>query len=136
MGVLVGFSPFYLMHPDNNVHSNPFITPSHISPEGYLLPYFAILRSFEVKVLGVVGMLGAFIIPLILPYIQSSLLINLSFRPLYLYNLFFLIAIYILLGYFASTTFLTLSLILSLSLFYSYISFSFISFIEFFLFFI
>lgn len=40
------FAPNYLGHPDNYIEANPLVTPAHIVPEWYFLPFYAILRAF------------------------------------------------------------------------------------------
>lgn len=44
---IVGFMPNYLGDPDNYIQANPLATPAHIVPEWYLLPFYAILRTFD-----------------------------------------------------------------------------------------
>ncbi|MFM9889244.1 MAG: cytochrome bc complex cytochrome b subunit [Rickettsiales bacterium] len=41
----VFFAPNYLGHPDNYIPANPLVTPAHIVPEWYFLPFYAILRA-------------------------------------------------------------------------------------------
>ena len=41
----VFYSPNILGHADNYIEANPMVTPAHIVPEWYLLPFYAILRS-------------------------------------------------------------------------------------------
>ena len=41
----VFFAPNYLGHADNYTPANPMVTPSHIVPEWYFLPFYAILRA-------------------------------------------------------------------------------------------
>ena len=41
------FIPLYLLDPDNSTMANPLVTPSHIVPEWYLLPFYAILGRFR-----------------------------------------------------------------------------------------
>ena len=41
----VFYSPNILGHADNYIEANPMVTPAHIDPEWYLLPFYAILRS-------------------------------------------------------------------------------------------
>ena len=55
----VFFAPEALGHADNQVMANPLATPSHIVPEWYFLPFYAILRAVPDKLLGVLGMFGA-----------------------------------------------------------------------------
>ena len=44
------FIPLYLLDPDNSTMANPLVTPSHIVPEWYLLPFYAILRAIPEQV--------------------------------------------------------------------------------------
>ena len=46
---LVAYRPNLLLHPDNYSVASPLTTPSHIVPEWYFLPYYAILRSVPLK---------------------------------------------------------------------------------------
>ena len=55
---LVFFAPNLLGHPDNYIPANPLVTPPHIVPEWYFLPYYAILRAVPDKLGGVVLMVG------------------------------------------------------------------------------
>ena len=41
----VFFAPNFLGHPDNYIPANPLVTPAHIVPEWYFLPFYAILRA-------------------------------------------------------------------------------------------
>lgn len=41
----VFFAPNYLGEPDNYIVANPLVTPKHIVPEWYFLPFYAILRA-------------------------------------------------------------------------------------------
>ena len=41
----------YFRHADNE-EANPLVTPAHIVPEWYLLPFYAILRSVPDKLMG------------------------------------------------------------------------------------
>ncbi len=43
--IFVFFMPNALGHPDNYIPANPLVTPSHIVPEWYFLPFYAILRA-------------------------------------------------------------------------------------------
>lgn len=44
------FAPNSLGHPDNYTPANPMVTPSHIVPEWYFLPYYAILRAITMDI--------------------------------------------------------------------------------------
>jgi len=72
-----------LGHPDNYIEANPLVTPPHIVPEWYFLPYYAILRSIPHKVGGVIAMAGALIVLLILPFINTSEIRSSTYRPLF-----------------------------------------------------
>jgi len=65
----VFFYPNYLGHPDNYIEANALVTPTHIVPEWYFLPFYAILRSIPDKLLGVIAMGLAIVLMLLLPYI-------------------------------------------------------------------
>ena len=47
------YIPNYLGHSDNYIPANPGQTPTHIVPEWYYLPFYAILRAIPSKLLGV-----------------------------------------------------------------------------------
>jgi ubiquinol-cytochrome c reductase cytochrome b/c1 subunit len=40
------YAPNYLGHADNYIPADPLVTPAHIVPEWYFLPFYAILRAF------------------------------------------------------------------------------------------
>ena len=48
----VFFNPDGLGHPDNYIAANPLVTPPHIVPEWYFLPFYAILRAIPNKLAG------------------------------------------------------------------------------------
>jgi len=81
--VLIFFYPNYLSHPLNYVEANPLVTPPHIVPEWYFLPYYAILRSIPDKLLGVVAMFGSILILFALPWLDTSPVRSARFRPIY-----------------------------------------------------
>lgn len=96
------YFPFFFNHSDNSIPANPLVTPSHIVPEFYLLPFYAILKSIPNKLLGVLGLLFSILVLFLYPYINISLIYNISFRPLYLYNISFFLFNFIYLGYIGS----------------------------------
>ena len=55
----VFFAPNYLGHPDNYIPANPLVTPAHIVPEWYFLPFYAILRAIPDKLLACIAMFGS-----------------------------------------------------------------------------
>ena len=75
------------------------VTPAHIVPEWYLLPFYAILRSVPDKLLGVIAMFGALFILVILPWLDTSKTRSAIFRPLYKQFYWFLVADVLILGY-------------------------------------
>ena len=80
--LFVFFAPNYLGHTDNYIPANPLVTPAHIVPEWYLLPFYAILRSVPDKLGGVILMLSAILIFILLPYINKVNIRSSNFRPL------------------------------------------------------
>src|SRR5574340_697070 len=50
---LVFYIPLYLLDADNSVPANPLVTPAHVMPEWYLLPFYAMLRAIPNKLMGV-----------------------------------------------------------------------------------
>jgi quinol-cytochrome oxidoreductase complex cytochrome b subunit len=56
---LITVEPYFLGHTDNSIEGNSMLTPEHIVPEWYFLPFYAILRGFTNKTLGVIAMLCA-----------------------------------------------------------------------------
>lgn len=59
---LVCFSPNLLGHPDNYIMANNLVTPTHLVPEWYFLPFYAILRSTPDKFGGLLSMVLGLII--------------------------------------------------------------------------
>lgn len=80
--VIVAFYPWILNHPDNSIPADPLVTPRHIVPEWYLLPFYAILRAIPSKVGGVAAMFGALLILLPLPLFATLGARSLRHRPL------------------------------------------------------
>jgi ubiquinol-cytochrome c reductase cytochrome b/c1 subunit len=79
--VLVFFAPNLLGHPDNYIPANPLVTPPHIVPEWYFLPYYAILRAVPDKLGGVVLMVASIAILFVLPWLDTSPVRSMRFRP-------------------------------------------------------
>jgi len=91
------FFPNVLGHSDNYIPANPLVTPAHIVPEWYFLPFYAILRSIPNKLMGVVALLLSILVLLLLPYIVRPATRSLMFRPLSKFVFwFFLITCFIL----------------------------------------
>jgi quinol-cytochrome oxidoreductase complex cytochrome b subunit len=64
---LIFYKPNLLGHPDNYIYANPLVTPLHIVPEWYFLPFYAILRACPNKIGGIILMGMAIVILLALP---------------------------------------------------------------------
>jgi ubiquinol-cytochrome c reductase cytochrome b/c1 subunit len=79
----VFFAPNFFGEPDNDIPANPLVTPTHIVPEWYLLPFYAILRAIPDKLLGVVAMFGSILILCLLPWLDTSKVRSAKFRPVY-----------------------------------------------------
>jgi len=75
-GILYIFLIFYfpnaLGHSDNYIMANPLVTPTHIVPEWYSLPFYAILRAIPNKIGGVIAMLSAILVLFILPSMDQN----------------------------------------------------------------
>ncbi|BBK35677.1 cytochrome b [Allostella sp. ATCC 35155] len=79
----VFFAPNFLGHPDNYIPANPMVTPAHIVPEWYFLPFYAILRAVPDKLGGVLLMFGAVAVLFIVPWLDTSRVRSAKFRPIY-----------------------------------------------------
>ncbi|MGB0920790.1 MAG: cytochrome b [Alphaproteobacteria bacterium] len=85
----VFFLPNAMGHPDNYIEANPMVTPPHIVPEWYYLPFYAILRStpdilfIPAKLAGVIAMFGGIAIWALLPWLDTSKVRSGNFRPLF-----------------------------------------------------
>ena len=93
------FYPNSLGHADNYIPANPLVTPPHIVPEWYFLPFYAILRSIPDKLGGVVAMISAILVLFLLPIINTSEVRSSRFRPIFRVAYWFLVSDFILLGW-------------------------------------
>ncbi|MBL0318628.1 MAG: cytochrome b N-terminal domain-containing protein [Alphaproteobacteria bacterium] len=98
----VFFSPNSLGHPDNYIPANPMVTPAHIVPEWYFLPFYAILRAVPDKLGGVIMMFGAILILFFIPWLDRSKVRSGRYRPMLKPFFWLFIANGILLGYLGS----------------------------------
>jgi ubiquinol-cytochrome c reductase cytochrome b subunit len=96
---IVSFMPNYLGHPDNYIQANSLVTPAHIVPEWYFLPFYAILRAFtaevwvvqaatflsggiiDAKFFGVLAMFGAIAVMGMAPLLDTSAVRSGRYRP-------------------------------------------------------
>jgi len=44
--------PVHSSHPDNNILADIIVTPLHLAPEWYFLPFYTVLRIFPDKIGG------------------------------------------------------------------------------------
>jgi len=95
----VFFAPNFYGEPDNYIEANPLVTPTHIVPEWYFLPFYAILRAFtadfivfqvislgglimSAKLAGVIAMFASILLLMLLPWLDGSKVRSMRFRPL------------------------------------------------------
>src|SRR5215831_3420526 len=64
------YIPNYLQHSDNYIPANPGQTPTHIVPEWYYLPFYAILRAIPNKLLGVIALFASIVLLAFLPWLD------------------------------------------------------------------
>jgi len=95
----VFYSPNTLGHPDNYVEGNAMVTPAHIVPEWYFLPYYAVLRSIPDKLLGVLAFGGSLAVWLLLPFLHTSNVRSSLFRPLFRVFYWLFILDFVILGW-------------------------------------
>jgi len=80
---MVFWFPNALGHADNYIPANPLQTPPHIVPEWYFLPFYAILRAIDNKLIGVVLMFASILILFVLPWLDTSRVRSGTFRPIF-----------------------------------------------------
>jgi ubiquinol-cytochrome c reductase cytochrome b subunit len=111
--LVVFYMPNQLGHPDNYIPANPMVTPAHIVPEWYFLPFYAILRAITIditipftdiilissKLGGVILMFGAIVVLFFLPWLDRSKVRSAVFRPLYRIFFWMLVVVCLLLGW-------------------------------------
>jgi quinol-cytochrome oxidoreductase complex cytochrome b subunit len=79
--VFVFYLPEALGKVDNSIPANPLVTPPHIVPEWYLLPFYAILRAIPDKLMGVLALGGAIAVLFALPWLNTSKVRSMRYRP-------------------------------------------------------
>ena len=93
------FAPNYLGHAVNYLQANPLATPSHIVPEWYYLPFYAILRAIPDKLGGVIAMFGSILILFALPWLDTSRVRSGNYRPIFKQIFFLFVLDCIILGF-------------------------------------
>ncbi len=99
---MVFFAPDYLGHTDNYIPADPMVTPAHIVPEWYFLPFYAMLRAIPIKELGVLAMFGSILILFVLPWLDRSPVRSARFRPIYQQMVVIFFINFLVLGYMGS----------------------------------
>ncbi len=103
----VFYAPNYMGHPDNYIPAKPLVTPAHIVPEWYFLPFYAILRAITFNFLwiipaklgGVLLMFGSLLLLALLPWLDTSPVKSCRYRPIYKWFVILLVVDVVLLGY-------------------------------------
>src|SRR5436305_1044489 len=98
----VFYVPNYLGYADNYIPANPAVTPTHIVPEWYYLPFYAILRAIPNKLLGVIALFGSIGILAFLPWLDTSRVRSANYRPLFRQFFWIFIAVTVGLGWLGS----------------------------------
>jgi ubiquinol-cytochrome c reductase cytochrome b/c1 subunit len=96
------FQPNYLGHAINYEPANPLVTPAHIVPEWYYLPFYAILRAIPNKLMGVVAMFGSILILFALPWLDTSRVRSGAYRPMFKWFFWIFALVCVALGYLGS----------------------------------
>ncbi|WP_395709901.1 cytochrome bc complex cytochrome b subunit [Reyranella sp.] len=96
---VVFFAPDFFGEADNYIPANPLVTPEHIVPEWYFLPFYAILRAIPDKLGGVIAMFGAIAVLFVLPWLDTSRVRSATFRPIYKWFMFVLVIDVVVLGF-------------------------------------
>lgn len=107
------FAPTMLTHADHFVEFQPLVTPPHIVPEWYFLPFYAILRAitFDIgipftdvvlisaKLGGVIALVASVAILAFMPWLDTHPVRSARYRPYYRMAIFALLASILALGY-------------------------------------
>jgi ubiquinol-cytochrome c reductase cytochrome b/c1 subunit len=69
---IIIYFPDFFGHSDNYIKADPTVTPVHIVPEWYFLPFYAILKSIPSKLGGTIAMGASIGVLFILPFVDYS----------------------------------------------------------------
>ena len=100
--LFVFYGPNYMGDAVNYVPANPLVTPAHIKPEWYYLPFYAILRSIPNKLFGVIAMFSSILILLVLPWLDTSRVRSGKYRPIFKLEYWGFVVVCIALGFIGS----------------------------------
>jgi len=98
----VFFLPDYLSHADNYIPANPLVTPAHVVPEWYFLPFYAILRAIPSKLGGVIALFASVGVLLFVPWLDRSRVRSTRYRPIYKWFFWLFVVTCLALGYLGS----------------------------------
>ncbi|MDP2802407.1 MAG: cytochrome b/b6 [Phreatobacter sp.] len=109
----VFFQPTYLGHAVNFVPADPLVTPPHIVPEWYFLPFYAILRAitFDINLIiftipsklgGVLAMFAAIAVLAFLPWLDTSKVKSTAYRPMHKQFFWAFVVVCLILGWLGS----------------------------------
>ena len=93
------YNPNALGHADNYIEADAMVTPAHIVPEWYLLPFYAILRAVPDKLAGVLLMFGAIAVLFFLPWLDTAKVRSGRYRPIFRYFYVLFVIDCLILGY-------------------------------------
>jgi ubiquinol-cytochrome c reductase cytochrome b subunit len=96
------FFPEELGHSDNYIMANPLVTPSHIVPEWYFLPFHGILRSILDKTYGILIMFVSMLVLFLLPILDKNIIRSKSFKVFHRYLFWLFVINFFFLGYLGS----------------------------------
>lgn len=106
LAAFVFFNPNSMGHADNYVPADPLVTPSSIVPEWYFLPFYAILRAItfdvffiDAKLGGVIAMFGSILVLFLLPWLDTSKVRSMRYRPVARMWFFLFVIVCIMLGW-------------------------------------
>ncbi|MBK1697337.1 cytochrome b [Rhodovibrio salinarum] len=97
--LFVFYAPNYMGHADNYIPADPLVTPPHIVPEWYFLPFYAILRAIPSKLGGVLAMFASVLVLFVLPWLDRSRVRSGRYRPIFKQFFWLLVLDALVLGY-------------------------------------
>ena len=95
----VFYFPNLLGHSDNYIMANSLVTPTHIVPERYFSPFYAILRAIPNKIGGVIAMLAAILVLFTLPSKDKARVKSPKLRILSIYFFIMFVFNFLFLGF-------------------------------------
>ena len=78
------------------------MTPAHVVPEWYLLPFYAILRAIPNKLVGVIALFAAIVVLAFVPWLDRSPVKSAKYRPTYRFFFWVFVAVCVGLGWLGS----------------------------------